>query len=552
MLNFIYQPSNREKYIENHEQCKFCFIDFQERKNIALPEFFSGLFELLSRELHGQLDITQSPSYEGLKELVMQTQEEGLKLILLFDEFDAITQNKNFDMEFFAFLRALANRYDVAYVMSSGRRLQEFCHTKEIADSPFFNIFSNIFLPPFTREETLTLIREPSEAAGYPLNSVEDAIISMAGDFPFFVQMACSVFFEYALDYPVSTEEVSLPEIWERFLTEASGHFEYIWDHCPADQREVLLHLAEGNHPPQSEEYLVRGLQKQGYVLEEGGQSRLFSNVFAEYILERPSLGPLLETHADRSRIDRIEQELLDAQVMQRAILPSEDPIFADLDISSYFRPATEIGGDYYDYIQLTEKKLGVAVGDVKGHGVPAGLMVSTASGCLHTTLETTQSVGEVMSVMNRRVHEVKDRTLMTFCFSILDAANRMVTLSSAGHPFPYHYCAGTRSLVPWEREGSFPLGVQRDCDCPLLSHSLAEGDVLIYYSDGLVEGTDVELEMFGFERLEAAIIQHARHSELSASGIKDAILAEFLDHCQGHEREDDVTLIVIKYDNIA
>ena len=233
---------------------------------------------------------------------------------------------------------------------------------------------------------------------------MEEAIISMAGYFPFFVQMACSVFFEYAFDYPVSPAEVSLPEIRERFLTEAGGHFEYIWDHCQEDQQEVLLHLAEGNSPPKSEVYLLRQLQKQGYVIEEDGQMRLFSDVFAEYILERPSVETLHGIYADSQRIHRIEQELLDAQVMQRAILPSEDPVFAGLDISSYFRPATEIGGDYYDYIPLSETELGLAIGDVKGHGMPAGLMVSTASGCLHTTLETTQSVADVMRVMNRRV----------------------------------------------------------------------------------------------------------------------------------------------------
>ena len=71
--------------------------------------------------------------------------------------------------------------------------------------------------------------------------------------------------------------------------------------------------------------------------------------------------------------MDRIEQELQDAQAMQRSILPSEDPVFPGLDISSYFHPATEIGGDYYDYIPIAETKLAVAIGDVKGHGLPAG-----------------------------------------------------------------------------------------------------------------------------------------------------------------------------------
>jgi serine phosphatase RsbU (regulator of sigma subunit) len=546
LLNFIYQAENREKYLKDASRShKFIFIDFQERKKISLPEFFSALFDLLSREFQGQLRISEAPSYEGLKEVVTQIQQQGLKLIMLFDEFDSITQNPNFDMEFFAFLRALANRYDVAYVMSSGRHLQELCHTKEIADSPFFNIFSNLFLPPFSREEALTLIREPSEAAGYPLESVAHIILSMAGYFPFFIQIACSSFFEYALDEPADPKDILLPEIHELFLEEASDHFEYIWNHFPEDQRQVLLQLAEGKRPPISQQYLLKEPQKQGYVLGEAEQQRLFSSLFGEYIRERASLETPLEASEDIQRMERIEQELQDAQAMQQSILPSEDPLFAGLDISSYFHPATEIGGDYYDYIPLTKTMLAVAVGDVKGHGMPAGLLASTAAGCLHATLETTQSVAEVMRAMNRRVCEVKGRTFMTLCFSILDTVNHRVTFSSAGHPFPYHYCAAEQTLLPWELEGSFPLGVRQDSDYPVCSRSLAKDDVLVYYSDGLVEGTNPALQFFGFERLEAAIVQHAHHT---ASDIKQAVLTEFSAHCQQHEQEDDVTLIVIKF----
>ena len=95
---------------------------------------------------------------------------------------------------------------------------------------------------------------------------------------------------------------------------------------------------------------------------------------------------------------------------------------------------------------------------------------------------------------------------------------------------------------MPWELEGSLPLGVLQDCECPVLSRPLVAGDVLIYYSDGLIEGTNAESELFGSERLEDAIIQYAH---CTASDIKQAILTEFSAHCQGHEQEDDVTLIV-------
>jgi class 3 adenylate cyclase/AAA+ ATPase superfamily predicted ATPase len=309
LLNFIYQEANRRKYLKHHRQYKFVFIDFQERKRITLPEFFIELFELLSREFSGQLEITESPNYEGLKDVVTKIQQQGLKLILLFDEFDSITQNKNFDTEFFAFLRALANRYDIAYVVSSGRRLQDFCHTKEIADSPFFNIFSNLFLSPFSREEALTLIGEPSKDAGYPLDSVADEIISMAGYFPFFIQVSCSTFFEYAMDYSAELQDVALAEIHELFLEEAKDHFQYIWDIFDESERRVCLRIVRREEIAPPDMVVLRGLSQQGYVIVKSDGPVLFSSLFTQQV-------EMMETrreaeHAKESHESHIKQDYI-------------------------------------------------------------------------------------------------------------------------------------------------------------------------------------------------------------------------------------------------
>ena len=99
------------------------------------------------------------------------------------------------------------------------------------------------------------LIREPSKGADYPLEPVADAVISMAGYFPFFIQIACSEFFEYVLDEPINPQNIPLSKIAERFMDEARDHFEYIWNHFQEDQQRVLLQLAEGEHPPASGTY---------------------------------------------------------------------------------------------------------------------------------------------------------------------------------------------------------------------------------------------------------------------------------------------------------
>jgi len=108
LLYYINHEQNRQRYLKDPGKYKFAFIDFQERKRMTLPEFFSALFELLSRELHDQVEIVESPDYDGFKSVMERIQKRELKLMLLFDEFDSITQNPNFGTEFFAFLRAFA------------------------------------------------------------------------------------------------------------------------------------------------------------------------------------------------------------------------------------------------------------------------------------------------------------------------------------------------------------------------------------------------------------------------------------------------------------
>ena len=118
-------------------------------------------------ELRGQLDVSDcSHDLDGLKEIVQRLHGSDFRLAMLLDEFDAITSNPNFDLDAFSFLRFLANHYNVAYLTSSARDLQELCHTKEISDSPFFNIFSTMRLGVFRQDEAEELVRTPSEPSG--------------------------------------------------------------------------------------------------------------------------------------------------------------------------------------------------------------------------------------------------------------------------------------------------------------------------------------------------------------------------------------------------
>jgi serine/threonine-protein kinase len=296
LLHHLCHPEIRRQHLDDPDSYVFVLIDLQEQREIGIRAFFESLFSGVEQALGRTRPPSVPADYEGARRALLQLQEEGRKIILLFDEFDAITRNPNFPEEFFAFLRAVANKYDVAYVTTSGQDLQKLCHAERIADSPFFNIFSNLFLTTFEREEATGLIREPSEAAGVPLAPYTTDILDMSGFFPFFIQVACSAFFEQLAD----GRGLDRTRVRASFLEESEPHFNYICGHLDDDQRRVLKDIAEGRPVPQSHSYLVGKLKRDGYLIEDGGRDRLFSSVFASCIKEgrlthEPAAGQAVE-----------------------------------------------------------------------------------------------------------------------------------------------------------------------------------------------------------------------------------------------------------------
>jgi serine/threonine-protein kinase len=243
------------------------------------------IFEKLIKEYEGNLEINENADYSGFKNVVAALDEKGLKLILLFDEFEIITKNRKFDTEFYSFARSIANNFNVAYVVSSGRNLQTLCHSREISDSPFFNIFSNLTLGQFSPEETRKLIIDPAKSRGIDLEPFVDEIIEIGGYYPFFVQMACAPFFDQ-VKTGCKNDKLLLTHIKEEFFDEAKVHFKQIWDICDEDKRDVILTLAAGILLSEQKVFIVKSLIKEGYVRMEKGKPRLFSSIFSEFVIE--------------------------------------------------------------------------------------------------------------------------------------------------------------------------------------------------------------------------------------------------------------------------
>jgi serine phosphatase RsbU (regulator of sigma subunit) len=241
---------------------------------------------------------------------------------------------------------------------------------------------------------------------------------------------------------------------------------------------------------------------------------------------------------------ERLRQELETARHMQMAILPERRLVTPGLELFAYLNPATEVGGDYFDYSLLDNRQLAFLIGDVSGHGISAGTLVSMAKSCIFNQFRTSHEVREVMAALNEMVYgALKERLLMTLCYAIFDLEQRTLAYSIAGHPFPYHFSAASKSLSELEQP-AYPLGVSRKSSYRVGRLGYAPGDVFTFYSDGIVEGVNPEGEQFGFERLEQAIL---RSAHLDAESMNRSLIEEFHDFSKGIPQADDVTLVVIK-----
>jgi serine/threonine protein kinase len=275
LLKAIHHPANRRKYLPNPEEYVFVFMDLQAKRNVEPAEFFEYIFQELQREYRGRLEVNVAPDYDGLKKIVQTFQEAGLKLIFLWDEFESVTRNQKFGPEFYAYFRALANNFNVAYLTSSADQLQSLCHAKEISDSPFFNIFTNLRLSVFKTEEAKQLIAEPSARAGRPLALYADFVLEIAGCFPFFIQMACSALFSLP-----QNEKADYRKAKEIFLEEARPHFQEYWEKFDDSEKAVIAALARGKKPPREHEFAKKDLAQAGFVQD----GKLFSSLFAEFV----------------------------------------------------------------------------------------------------------------------------------------------------------------------------------------------------------------------------------------------------------------------------
>lgn len=260
-----------------------------------------------------------------------------------------------------------------------------------------------------------------------------------------------------------------------------------------------------------------------------------------EFVYRWDDVPPHVRRIAERER-QRVEIET--ARNIQSSILPELPPQLNGVELAHSYLPASEVGGDFYDVLALDDGRVAVAVGDVAGHGVASGLVMSMARSALAVQVTFDPAVEAVMRTLNRMVYQsARRRLLSTLLYAVVDPRERHLLYASAGHVFPYRI--GSGGDVEELESVAYPLGVRRDLDVRVRSRHLAAGDTVFMFSDGLVEARPEGSEQpFGFERLEDSL---RRHAQLPPRGLRDAVLADLRDFTGFGPQDDDLTVLVLR-----
>jgi serine phosphatase RsbU (regulator of sigma subunit) len=242
----------------------------------------------------------------------------------------------------------------------------------------------------------------------------------------------------------------------------------------------------------------------------------------------------------------RVEQELRMARRIQHALLPKNLPELEGWQIAYHYQPAREVGGDFYDFLDFEDGRVGLVIGDVSGKGIAAAVLMANTQSVLRTVAQRASAPGQALAEANEVLYAyMPPNTFVTCFYGVLDPDSGRLHYANAGHDLP---CERHDGRVEELRARGMPLGLMTGMSYEEKETILGPGDSVLFYSDGLVEAHNSEREMFGFPRLRTLVAEHP-------TGKKSltAFLLEELERFTGEswEQEDDITLITLRCSTI-
>jgi sigma-B regulation protein RsbU (phosphoserine phosphatase) len=252
--------------------------------------------------------------------------------------------------------------------------------------------------------------------------------------------------------------------------------------------------------------------------------------------------------YSEANEKKRLDHDLEIARDIQRILLPAEAPSVNGFEISGINVPAKQVSGDYFDYIKVDDERLGVAIADVSGKGVPASLIMAICRSVLRSQAAQNPSPSDVLQKVNRQLYpDIKEDMFISMAYLILDHARNGVTLSRAGHDAPLIYRRQSETVTPIKAPGMV-VGIDSGSVFDRLSADVAvpleRDDCIILYTDGVTESLNSEGDEFGLNRTMESVQASAKQG---AQAIVTRVIDDLRNCAVSQPQNDDITLIAIR-----
>ncbi len=240
----------------------------------------------------------------------------------------------------------------------------------------------------------------------------------------------------------------------------------------------------------------------------------------------------------------RLEEELELSAVVQRALLPQIPPEIPGVELSAFTRPAAIVSGDYFDFFNFRDGTHGLVIADIPGHGVSAGMLMSSLQTAIRTMAPETDSPSEILERINRfYIHNIHFTTFVTIFLARFDPITHTLTYASAGHN-PPAVVSKRAARVSWLKPTAPAIGLAEEFHSRTESVTLEHGDLLFLYTDGVTEAFSPTLEQFGTIRLAELL---GKNVDLGATDLVQTVRRGLEVFGDGHALEDDTTFVALK-----
>src|ERR687896_1322169 len=327
---------------------------------------------------------------------------------------------------------------------------------------------------------------------------------------------------DFAWKLPGKDAGIEVYKQWIASQLAASSDLHFSIEEQVAEGEKVVTRLIGSGTHDQKEfgEFAPSGVR---ITIEAIIIHRMFEGKIVEE-RNKADFSPFWQQHLEQERTERerVEQELRVARRIQQASLPKEVPEPEGWQITPFYQPAWQVGGDFYDFHLLSEGRLGLVVGDATGKGVPAALVMSTTCGMLRLAAQSYSSPGEMLQRVNEALFPTIPPNMFVTClYGILDPKSGRFSYANAGHDLPYLWHGG--GDCEELRARGMPLGLMPRMSYEETEIILEAGEAALFYSDGLVEAHNPKGEMFGFPKLRELVAERGDEE----GSLEEALLEE-------------------------